>query len=206
MEPASASDVAAGYLALNFMILYAVGLATLTPPGRLKSWSRCSASSAPFYWSDDGPPWPWMAASAIAAFLLFVLEAVAARHFIPFSEWAVGAVAGRLFVLLVFAVRDVLFLQWRALKGVAGPVVKGMLFVILYYFTAFTIAGFFFHPALAWFTPLGAFVDAEVATPVSIAVGVLLQIAASIYLLFIIRQRLAPLAAPSAVAPAATGS
>ena len=206
MEPASASDVAVGYLALNFLILYAVGLATLTPPGRLKSWSRRTASSVQFYWSEDGPPWPWMAASAVAAFLLFVLEAVVARRFIPFSQWPVGAVAGQLFVLLVFAVRDVLFLQWCALKGFRSPVVRGMLFLILYYTTAFTVAGLFFHSALAWFTPIGAFGGAELATPVSIALGILLQVAASIYLVFTIRQLLAPPAGSSAVASAATGS
>jgi len=191
-SPVSASDVALGYLGLNFLILYAVGIATLTPPARLKSWCRIPPSSAQFYWSEDGPPSTWMGASAVAAFLFFLLEAVVARHFIPFSQWPVRAVAAHLFVLLVFAARDVLFLQWCAWKGFQSPVVKGSLFLMLYYCTAATIAGLFYHPALAWFTPIGAFADSEVASPLSITFGILLQIAVSIYLVFTIRHRLAP--------------
>jgi hypothetical protein len=68
----------------------------------------------------------------------------------------------------------------------------------LYYATAFTIAGFFFHPALAWFTPVGAFGEGEIAKPVSIGIGILLQIAASICLVFTMRQRLAPSLSASA--------
>lgn len=207
IEAVSASDVAAGYLGLNFLILYMVGMATLTPRGKLKAWWRNSISSVQFYWSDDGPPWPWMAASAVAALLLFVLEAFLASRFIPISEWSVGPLAGRLLVLLAFAVRDVLFLQWWVARGFQRAVVKGMLFLILYYVTAFTLAGFFFHTALVWLTPLGAIADLEIATPLSIAAGVVLQIAASVYLLFAIRQSLAPPTATSAApAPAAPSS
>ena len=191
-ESAFTSDIALGYLGLNFLILYAVGLASLTAPARLRSgWVRAS-SSAKFYWSEDGLPWPWMAASALTAFLLFVLEAVVARPFISFSEWSVGGLAAGLFVLLVFAVRDVLFLQWCALKGFRSPAVKGMLFLLLYYITALTITGFFFHSGIAWFTPLGVFGDAELGTPVSVFIGVVLQLVVSVYLSIAIRQRLVP--------------
>ena len=208
-QSASASDITLGYLGLNFLILYAVGLASLTPPARLRSgWVR-AASSARFYWSEDGLPWPWMAASALAAFLLFVLEAVVARHFIPFSEWSVGELAAGLFVLLVFAVRDVLFLQWCAVKGFRSPTVKGMLFLFLYYITVFTIAAtavtidtFPFRSSLAWFSPLGAFGNPELGTPLSIVVGVVLQIAISVYLVVAIRQRLAPSPSSSAASKA----
>jgi hypothetical protein len=206
IEPISASDVALGYLALNFLILYAVGFATLTPPARLKSWWRRSAQDFSFYWSDDGPPWPWMAASAVAAFLLFVLEASVSTRFIPFSQWSVPALAGHLFVLLVFAVRDILFLQWCAVKGFQRPVLKGTLFLALYYFTAFIIAGFFLHKSLAWFTPVGAFGDSEIASPIATLVGVILQIAASIFLLRAIHQRLRPPALATAVTAAVPGS
>lgn len=202
LEPASATDVAAGYLALNFAILYAVGLASLTPPVRLKSWWRQSAQDLRFYWSEDGPPWPWMIVAAGAALLLFVLEAILSTKFIPFRDWPLPAVAGRLAVLLVFAVRDVLFLQWGALKWIQRPVVKGMFFLLLYYITVFTIAGFFFRSSLAWFTPMGAFGDTDLAMPSSILVGVVLQIAVSVFLLITIRQRLTPhVLAPTPTVP-----
>jgi hypothetical protein len=194
----ASSYIAFGYLGLNFVILWAVGLASLTPPARLRSgWVRASSSAA-FDWSEDGLPWPWMAASALAAFLVFLLEAVVARRFIPFSEWSVGWLATGLLVLLVFAVRDVLFLQWCVLKGFRNPVVKGMLFLFLFYITVFTLVAtavtldtLSFRSALAWFTPLGALGDPEFAAPVSVFVGVVLQIAISVYLVIAIRRRLA---------------
>ncbi len=198
-QSASASDIAIGYLGLNFLILWAVGLASLTTPARLRSgWVRASPSAA-FYWSEDGLPWPGMAASALAAYLVFVLEAVVARYFIPFAEWPLGWLAAGLFVLLVFAVRDVLFLQWCVLKGFRNPVVKGMLFLFLFYITVFTLVAtavtldtLSFRSALAWFTPLGALGDPEFAAPLSVFVGVVLQIAISVYLVIAIRRRLAP--------------
>lgn len=195
----AASDVAAGYLGLNFLILYAVGLATLTPAPRLKSWWRRSAQDLRSYWSADGLPWPWMVASASAAFLLFVLEAVTSRKFIPFSDWPILTVAGCLGVLLVFAVRDVLFLQWFALRGIQRPVTKGALLLLLYYFTAATLAALFFHGGSAWLTPIGAFVrDPELGiTPIAIATGIVLQIAAIVCLLLAIRARLTPHRSPA---------
>jgi hypothetical protein len=102
------------------------------------------------------------------------------------------------FVLLVFAVRDVLFLQWCVVKGFHSPVVKGLVFLFLYYLTALTIAIFFLRSSLAWFTPVGAFGNPELDTLPSVVAGVLLQVAASIFLLVAIRRRLASPAATSA--------
>jgi len=134
-----------------------------------------------------------MLASAIAAFLLFVLEAVFSTKSIPFADWSNPLVAQRLFVLLMFAVRDILFLQWCTLKGFRQPIVKGMLFLLLYYITAFTIGGLFFRFGLAWFTPVGAFAGPESAGAISIFGGAVLQIVVSVYyLLSSIRQSLSP--------------
>ena len=193
-----ASDVAAGYLGLNFLILYAVGLATLTPAPRLKSsWRRSVQGLRP--WSAEGLPWPWMVASASAAFLLFVLQAVTSRKFIPLSDWPILSVAGGLGVLLVFAVRDVLFLQWFALRGVQRPVTKGALLLFLYYFTAAILTALFFHGGSAWLTPIGAFVKSpEIGiTPIAIVTGVVLQIVAGLFLLIAIRAKLAPARSPA---------
>ena len=194
-----ASDVAAGYLGLNLLILYAVGLATLTPAPRLKSSWRRSLQALRSYSLAEGLPWPWMVASASAAFLVFALEAVTSRKFIPFSDWPILSVAGCLGVLLVFAVRDILFLQWFALRGIQRPVVKGTLLLLLYYFTAVTLAVLFFHGGSAWLTPIGAFVrDPDFGiTPIAIGTGVVLQIAASVCLLLAIRAKLTPQRSPA---------
>jgi ABC-2 type transport system permease protein len=204
VENVSASDVSAGYLVLNFIILYAVGLATLAPAARLKTWFRHSAQDLRQFWSEDGPPWPWITASSVAAFLLFVAEAAMSTKFVAFADWSIPAVAWHLFVLLVFAVRDILFLQWCAVKGFQRPVVKGTLFLTLYYVTAFIVAIFFFKSSLSLFTPIGAFDLPDLAAPLSTVVGVVLQIAVSIGLLISIRDRLAPAVARStSIAPSA---
>jgi hypothetical protein len=77
------------------------------------------------------------------------------------------------------------------LKGFRQPIVKGMLFLLLYYITAFTIGGLFFRFGLPWFTPVGAFADPEFS-PISIFGGAVLQIVVSVYLLSSIRQSLSP--------------
>ena len=187
-----ASDVADGYLWLNFLILYAVGLATLTPAPRLKSLWRRSTQALRSSWFVDGLPFPWMLASASAAFALFVLEAFVSRKVIPFSEWPVLVLAGRLLIALVFAIRDILFLQWFALRGVQRPVLNGALLLLLYYFTTATLGALFFHAGSAWLTPVGAFgMNHELGiTHTAIATGVVLQIVASLLLLIAIRAKL----------------
>jgi hypothetical protein len=206
IEPISALDVEVGYLALNLLILYAVGLATLTPPSRLKSWWLASARGIRLYWSVDGPPWPWMIACAMAAFLLFILEAFLSTRYVPFAEWSFSSVAWRLFVLLIFATRDILFIQWWALRGVSRYILKGALYVLLYYATAFIVGGFFFHTILGWLTPLGVFAGRDLVSPLSVVVGAVVQSAACAFLLLAIRRHLTPTSsAPSISAPYISG-
>jgi hypothetical protein len=204
--PISAAEVTAGYLALNCVILYAVGLATLTPVARLKTWWRNSARDIRFYWSDDGPPWPWIAASAGVALLLFFFEAAFSTRYIPFESWSVPALAGRLFILLVFAVRDILFLQWCTTKGFKRPVATGMFFLALYYFTVSIVSGFLYKQSLGWFTPLGAFDNNEITSTFAVIAGVVLQICASVFLLQAIRQHLSPPAPPAPATTSPTGA
>ena len=203
LAPVSASDISAGYLGLNFLILYAVGLATLTPLARLKTWWRKSANDMRFYWSDDGPPWPWMAASAGVALLLFLLEAAASTRYVPFSDWPLPSLAGRLLIVLVFAIRDILFLQWCVTKNFKRPVASGTLYLSLYYFTVSIVAGFLYQPSLVCFTPVGAFSNSELAPTASVTIGVVLQIGASIFFLSAIRQHLNP---PAPVSPDVVGA
>jgi hypothetical protein len=204
IAPANAADIAAGYLGLNFLILYAVGIATLTPLARLKTWWRKASGNARSILSDDGPPWPWMAASAGVALLLFVLEAAASTSYIRFSDWPLTSLAGRLFIVLVFATRDILFLQWCVTRNFKRPVAAGMLYLSLYYFAASIVAGFLYKPAFVWFTPVGAFGNAEFAIPTHMIAGIVLQIGACLFLLIAIREHLAP-PAPASV-PSASGN
>jgi hypothetical protein len=134
------------------------------------------------------------------------LEAAVSTRYIPLTNWSVSMLVGRLFILLVFAIRDILFLQWCTTKGFKRPVATGLFFLALYYFTVSMVSGFLFQQSLGWFTPLGAFDNAELISPFSILAGVGLQIYASVFLLQAIRRHLSP--PPPAALPAtnATGA
>jgi ABC-2 type transport system permease protein len=205
--PLETSDIAGGYLGLNFVVLYAIGLGSLTPPARLKNWWRQSVKDLRFYLSDDGLPWVWMAISAFAAFFIFVMEAATSQRFIPFSKWSIPRLAAGLFILLLFAVRDILFLQWCAVKEFRRPVGMGLFFLALYYFACSTLAAFFSKSMLWAGTPIGAFGIAIESPPeVSGSVvlfGVLLQIFLVALLLYAIHKLLGPaeLATPTALTP-----
>lgn len=140
IRPAEVSTFAVG---LNAVILFVVGLAMLTPHEKLKVWWRRRAAKEEPYLSDNGLPWPWMALAAVVAYLLLVTQAAALRDRIPLAQWELGAAAIRLLVFLIFTTRDILFLQWCALTRMKRPVVKGVLYLWLYYAAAGIIAGFF---------------------------------------------------------------
>jgi hypothetical protein len=187
----AASGVTIGYLVLNFLILYAVGLAMLTPRERLKEWSRRSSHSLQRYWSENGPPWPWMAASAGAAFLAFALETVASSRIIPLAKWPIPAVP--LFVLLSYAVRDILFLQWCTLTRMKRPIMSGILLLFLYYVSVAAILSMptrseWIQECAATLTPLLALFEMDLGASL---IGALVNIAVSILLLSAIQRRLA---------------
>lgn len=126
-------DLVTAAVVLNSMALFAVGLATLTPYERLKVWWRARRAQQEKYLSEDGLPWPWMALAAGVAFALLVVEAVALSGALPFGRWGLKLAALQLLVLAVFAVRDVLFLQWCNLTHMRNPVSKGFMLLCLYY-------------------------------------------------------------------------
>lgn len=132
LSPKDVSSLAVG---LNVSILFLVGLVTLTPHERLKMWWRRRAAGEEPYLSSDGLPWPWMALAAVIAYTMLVVEAAALRA-IPFAEWQLGTAAIQLAAFLVFATRDILFLQWCTLTRMKRPVVKGFLYLCLYYTAA----------------------------------------------------------------------
>jgi len=190
--PSIVSGVTIGYLVLNFLILYLVGLGMLTPRERLKAWSRRSSHSPQPYWSENGPPWPWMAASAGAAFLVFALEAVASSRIIPLAQWSIPAVP--LLVLLSYAARDIMFLQWCILTRMKRPIMSGILLLLLYYVTVVTLLvmlggnGWLQEHGGVTLTPVGAFAGMDLGASFF---GALMNIAVSILLLRAIQRRLA---------------
>jgi hypothetical protein len=179
-----ARSVAVFAVAMNGLFLFLMGLATLTPQERLKVWRRKRANGESAIFADDGLPWPWLGISAVVAYALMVWGLFAWDHTLPLDSSTLQTAAIRLLLVLVFVMRDVLFLQWCMLTRLRQPVVKGVLFLCLYYAAAAVVttlaavssqnAG---HWALALLTPVQVF-DPDVkgmAFPAATYAGLILQ-------------------------------
>ena len=192
-----AKVVALFVVAMNGLFLFLMGLATLTPQERLKVWRRTANKSAVF--ADDGLPWPWLGMSAVVAYALMVWGLLAWNHTLPLESTTLQAAAIRLVLVLVFVTRDVLFLQWCMLTRLRQPVVKGVLFLALYYMAAGVMTGLAAvtseHAArfvLALLTPVQVF-DPEIkgiAFPGITYAGLLLQIGVIGIIVMAINSRL----------------
>ncbi len=192
-----AKVVALFAVGMNGVFLFLMGLATLTPQERLKVWRRTADKSTLF--SDDGLPWPWLGISAVVAYALMVWGLLAWDHALPLESTTLQAAAIRLLLVLVFVTRDVLFLQWCMLTRLRQPVVKGVLFLGLYYAAAAVVTGLAAvsseHAArfvLALLTPVQVF-DPEIkgaAFPGITYAGLLLQIGVIGVVLMAINSRL----------------
>lgn len=136
-----AKSVALFAVAMNGVFLFLMGLATLTPQERLKVWQRKRASGQSALFADDGLPWPWLGISAVVAYALMIWGLLAWNSALPLEMTTLQSAAIRLLLVLVFVMRDVLFLQWCMLTRLRQPVVKGVLFLGLYYAGAAVIIG-----------------------------------------------------------------
>jgi ABC-2 type transporter len=184
-------------VAMNGLFLFLMGLATLTPQERLKVWRRTADKSN--FFADDGLPWPWLSISAVVAYALMVWGLLAWNHTLALDATTLEAAGIRLLLVLVFVTRDVLFLQWCMLTRLRQPVVKGVLFLALYYAAAAVVTGLAAvsseHAArmmLALLTPIQVF-DPEIkglAFPGITYAGLLLQIGVIGIILMAINQRL----------------
>lgn len=130
------SDVATFMVEVNGFILFAIGLATLTPPERLRVWWRGRSEGSSSIFSENGLPWPWLAASAIVAYALLVWGLMAWKPSLNFSPDSLRIAGLQLLVVLIYITRDILFVQWCTLTRLRQPVVKGFLFLCLYYVAA----------------------------------------------------------------------
>jgi hypothetical protein len=81
-------------------------------------------------------PWPWLALSALVAYALMVWGLLAWRLSLDFHVRSLAVAAVQLLIVLVFITRDILFIQWCTLTRLRQPVVKGFLFLCLYYAAA----------------------------------------------------------------------
>ncbi len=128
----SASEIASYAVGWNALFLFLVGVAALEPPEKLKIWWRKWKAGEGPYFSSDGLPLPWLLAAAIIGYAMLAGEALGLGSVIPLGEWHLRFAAMAFAAFLVFTARDVLFLQWCLLTRMKHPVIKGILFIVLY--------------------------------------------------------------------------
>ena len=129
-------DLATFMVSLNGAILFLVGLGSLTPLERLKVWWRERAEGTANIFSENGLPWPWLLLSGVVAYAMLVWGILAWRMSLDFHSRSLRSAALELLVVLIFITRDILFIQWCTLTRLRQPVLKGILFLCLYYATA----------------------------------------------------------------------
>ena len=131
------SDVLASFIvSINGIFLFVIGLASLTPPERLKVWWRERTEGRGGMFSVDGLPWPWLVLSAAVSYGLMVWGLLAWRFALDFHSSSLRMAGLQLVVVLAFVTRDILFIQWCTLTRLQQPVLKGILFLCLYYASA----------------------------------------------------------------------
>jgi len=195
-----APEVLACALAWNATLLFLIGVAALSPQEKLKVWYRKWAAGNESYLAPQGLPWPWLVAAAVIAYGMLVAEVLGLASAVPLGEWHLGFVALVFLAFLIFTARDVLFLQWCLLTRLKHPIMKGFLFLFLYYVAA-TIVGimvavFSSVAAPRVMTLLTAYAllqDLEMGSsaPTLILVSVVLQLSVCGLILFAIQKRLA---------------
>ena len=200
-------DLVTWAAAMNGVILFVVGLATLTPRERLKVWWRQRSAGGTSLFSEDGLPWPWIALSAVAAYALMIWGALAWRNALSFDADSLKSAGVMMLAIVLFVIRDVLFLQWCMLTRLRQPVMKGFLYLCLYYVATLVVGvGFFRYSSgagewiLTLLTPGFAFDPRVVGLhfPGTVYLGLALQVGIIAAILFAIANRLSrPAMAPA---------
>jgi hypothetical protein len=207
--PDNAGEFATFVCAVNLAILLAMGLATLTPHERLKVWSRLRAAHETSLFSEDGLPWPWLVLSAVVAYGLMVWGLFTWKHVLGPVGSALAGGAVQLLVALIFVTRDVLFIQWCKLTGLRSPLLKGVLYLALYYTAATVFAAVASVESEATASrianvlmPAGVIHEGSLGFhyPASVFVGMVLQSAVIGILLMAINARLGRTTVPAAMA------
>lgn len=158
--------VAVVAVALNAGILFLVGAAMIGSKEKLRVWWRRHRAGEAGYFAADGLVWPWLVVGAFVAYALLAAEALGLRSAIALADWKLGTAALALLDFLVFVTRDVLFLQWCSLTRLKRPLLKGFLFLWLYYVAAGIVASVAgLASASAWTTIRGLLMPWQMLIP-----------------------------------------
>jgi len=189
----TAADFVSFMVLINGIIFFFLGVAMLSTSERIDPESLVSARS---FFSGNGLQWPWLMISAIISYLLLIWGLYMWKDQIGFDRHLMAWGAVSTLIVLVFITRDVLFIQWCKLTRLRSPLVKGVLFLGLYYagvavlysvmdVTSHTAANGLAHVL----TPIAAFTYSSALVPASVLAGILVQVLAIAFLISVIRGR-----------------
>jgi hypothetical protein len=197
-------DFALFMVAMNGFIFFFLGLAMLNSPERLQVGP---VNSLRALFSDHGLQSPWLLLSGLVSYLLLVWGLFAWEKVLGFSAQILERAAISLLIVLLFVTGDVLFIQWCKLTRLRAPLLKGVLFLCLYYASAGVIFGVMSvtsdRAATAVanvLTPVAAFNPGLGLLPASAVVGIVVQLMSIAFFISAIRGRLQR----TALVPAAT--
>jgi hypothetical protein len=207
----SPTELANAALALNIVMIGIVGMTMMSPATQFKAWWRDWKAGRASYFTESGPVLPWLIAAALPGIICFGAYALSSSALGPMANWPFQHTGYILLVFLVFQVRDIMFLQLCLLTKMKRPVVAGMFFVLLYYFTtcimAVTVAvkdQEISRSVFELLTPFGCLSEkSNLLSPYAI-VGLAIQLGICGLLIMVNNQRLARKAfTPGTVAQAA---
>jgi len=127
-------------IAINGLILFAMGLAMLTSPEKLRVWWRTHNETR---WSIFRGGWSAMAmagTSAAVGYGLLLWGLFTWKNALGFESRALKVGLLEFAVVLIYITRDIAFIQWCRLTRMRAPVLKGILFVGLYYVAAIVLS------------------------------------------------------------------
>lgn len=191
----SAADFVSFMVFINGIIFFFLGIAMLSTSERIDPESLLSARS---FFSGNGLQWPWLMISAVVSYLLLIWGLFMWEGQLGFDRHLVGWGAISLLIVLVFMARDVLFIQWCKLTRLRSPLLKGVLFLCLYYVSVavlFTVMDVTSHRGATGLanalTAVAAFTYGSTLIPISAMVGIVIQVMAIAFLISAIRGRVA---------------
>ena len=132
---AGAANLASFVASVNGLFLFVLGLATTTSYERLKVWWRSRRGPAALL-AEDGPPWPWLTISAIVGYSMLVWGLYAWKNALGFDPQVLRTSLVQFAAIAIYVIRDVSFIQWCRITRLRAPILKGFLFIGLYYIAA----------------------------------------------------------------------
>ncbi|HJT68773.1 MAG TPA: ABC transporter permease [Terriglobales bacterium] len=190
---AGSTDFVAFIVAMNGLFLFFLGLTMLGTSERLQTENLSQTSSL---LSVGGLQWPWLLISGTVSYLLLIWGLFAWKGSFEFDRHVVATSALRFLVVLAFANSNVLFIQWCKLTRMRAPLLKGVLYLFLYYGAAGVICGVMSVGSNAAaigtamvLTPFAAFQTDHVLLSASTMFGIALQLTAIGFLISAVRGR-----------------